>query len=90
MAYLPRVADDELGARLASAGAVVIEGTKATGKTETARRMASSTVFLDVDENARRAAAVDPTLVLEGRRPSSDRRMAGRARPVEPRAPSRR
>jgi predicted AAA+ superfamily ATPase len=69
MAYLPRVADGELRARLASAGAVVIEGTKATGKTETARRMASSTVFLDVDENARRAAAVDPTLVLEGAAP---------------------
>jgi predicted AAA+ superfamily ATPase len=69
MAYLPRVADDELRARLASAGAVVIEGSKATGKTETARRMASSTVFLDVDENARRAAAVDPTLVLEGAAP---------------------
>lgn len=69
MVYLPRVADDELRARLASAGAVVIEGSKATGKTETARRMASSTVFLDVDENARRAAAVDPTLVLEGAAP---------------------
>jgi predicted AAA+ superfamily ATPase len=31
--------------------------------------MASSTVLLDVDENARRAAAVDPTLVLEGAAP---------------------
>ncbi len=34
--YFPRVVDDELKARLASAGAVLIEGPKACGKTETA------------------------------------------------------
>lgn len=37
MPYLPRVVDAELDARLAAAGAVVIEGPKASGKTETAR-----------------------------------------------------
>lgn len=66
MAYLPRVVDAELRTRLASAGAVLIEGPKASGKTETARQAASSSVLLDVDENARMAAAVDPSLVLEG------------------------
>lgn len=69
MTYLPRVVDDELDARLGAAGAVVIEGPKASGKTETARRRAASTVLLDVDDNARRAAAVDPSLVLEGPTP---------------------
>ena len=66
MPYLPRVVDAELDARLAAAGAVVIEGPKATGKTETARQRVASSVLLDVDENARRAAAVDPGLVLDG------------------------
>ena len=66
MAYLPRIVDAELQARLEVAGAVVIEGAKACGKTETARRQAASSVLLDVDENARRAATVDPSLVLDG------------------------
>lgn len=66
MAYLPRVVDAELEARLAAAGAVVIEGPKASGKTETARQRSTSSVLLDVDENARRAVAVDPSLVLDG------------------------
>lgn len=60
MPYLPRVVDAELGGRLAAAGAVVIEGPKASGKTETARQRVASSVLLDVDENARRAAAVGP------------------------------
>lgn len=69
MAYLPRVVDAEFEARLAAAGAVVIEGPKACGKTETARQRAASSVLLDVDENARRAATVDPSLVLDGPAP---------------------
>lgn len=69
MEYLPRVLDAELSARLESIGAVLIEGPKACGKTETARRMASSEVLLDLDEAARTAAEVDPALVLEGEVP---------------------
>jgi predicted AAA+ superfamily ATPase len=69
MAYLPRVVDAELRQRLGAAGAVVIEGPKAVGKTETARRVTSSEVLLDVDENARQAAAVDPSLLLDGPAP---------------------
>lgn len=66
MAYMPRVVDAELRVRLAAAGAVVIEGPKASGKTETARQATASSVLLDVDENARLAAAVDAGLVLDG------------------------
>ncbi|MCA1700389.1 MAG: hypothetical protein LC790_16410, partial [Actinobacteria bacterium] len=66
MVYKPRVVDGELRQRLAAMGAVVIEGPKACGKTETARRVAASEVLLDTDENARQAVSVDPGLVLEG------------------------
>ena len=51
-------------------GAVAIEGPKACGKTATARQIAASEVLLDVDANAREAAAVDPALVLEGATPA--------------------
>lgn len=65
MAYLPRIADGELTARLATAGAVLIEGAKACGKTETARQQAASEIRLDVDEQARTAAEIAPDLVLD-------------------------
>lgn len=67
--YTPRVADDELRERLESSGAVLIEGPKACGKTETARQAAASEVLLDVDERARGAAALDPSLILAGDTP---------------------
>ena len=67
--YLPRIADKELRDRLDVAGAVLIEGPRACGKTETARQQAASEVQLDVDENARQAMAIDPALVLAGDRP---------------------
>ena len=66
MTYRARIADRELVRRLDANGAVVIEGVKACGKTATARQVAASEVLLDSDENARRALAVDPALVLEG------------------------
>ena len=56
MSYLPRVVDDELRRRLDAAGAVVIEGPKACGKTEPAKRQAGSEVLLDVDAEALAAA----------------------------------
>lgn len=69
MTYSPRIADAELLSRLQAAGAVLIEGPKACGKTETARQVAQSEVLLDVDEDARAAAAVSPGLVLQGDTP---------------------
>lgn len=66
MAYQSRIADSELRSRLRAAGAVVIEGPKACGKTATARQLAASEVLFDLDATAREAARVDPRLVLEG------------------------
>ncbi|MHB8343901.1 MAG: ATP-binding protein [Ferrimicrobium sp.] len=50
-------------------GAVLIEGPKACGKTETALRVANSSVMLDIDVQAKQALTVDPSLVLEGPTP---------------------
>lgn len=69
MAYVRRIVDAELDARLKANGAVVIEGPKACGKTETARRQAASEVLLDVDVAAQQAAEIDPRLLLDGETP---------------------
>lgn len=66
MDYRPRVADRQLGTRLASAGGLLLEGPKACGKTWSARRAAASEVLLDVDRNALQALQVAPALVLDG------------------------
>ena len=67
--YYPRIIERELKRWLSSTGGVVIEGPKVCGKTTTARQFAESEVLLDVDENAREAIKIDPTLVLEGGTP---------------------
>jgi len=67
--YSPRVVDDELRDMLAAGGAVLIEGPRACGKTETARRAAASEVNLESDAAARAAAMIDPALLLDGERP---------------------
>jgi predicted AAA+ superfamily ATPase len=67
--YRPRILDGELREQLQAAGAVVIEGPKACGKTMTAQQQAASSVLLDIDVGARQALAVDPALVLAGARP---------------------
>lgn len=68
MDYRPRVIDEALAASLEAVGAVVIEGPKACGKTETARRQARSEVRVDTAV-ARQAFAVSPALLLEGETP---------------------
>ena len=67
--YRGRVADRELRECLAAAGAVLIEGPRACGKTVTAQHVAASEVFLDVDRRARDMILVNPDLVLEGGTP---------------------
>ncbi|MDR0482615.1 MAG: DUF4143 domain-containing protein [Cellulomonadaceae bacterium] len=67
--YLPRVADGELRQRLDRAGAVLIEGAKACGKTETASQQCASEVRLDIDETARVTASISPEVVLQGSQP---------------------
>jgi predicted AAA+ superfamily ATPase len=64
--YRPRVVDAVVADRLAAAGAVLVEGPKACGKTFTAEQQAASRVYLDTDEQARVALGVDPSLVLSG------------------------
>lgn len=69
VAYRARVVDTELAARLDATGAVLIEGPRGCGKTETARQTARSEVRLDVDDQARAAGLVAPAVLLEGDRP---------------------
>ena len=69
MEYLPRIADAELAELLGAAGAVLVEGPKASGKTATAMQAAHSEVLLDVDANARRLVGADPEALLIGDTP---------------------
>lgn len=69
MAYRERLIDREVETALSALGAVVVEGPKACGKTETSRQQAASEVLLDVDVEAKRVAELDPRLVLDGARP---------------------
>lgn len=69
MDYITRIADAELTSALERAGAVLVEGPKACGKTATAGRRAASVVRLDVDPAVAGQIAVDPALVLEGATP---------------------
>jgi len=67
--YIPRFADAELESRLRATGAVLVEGPRGCGKTQTALRAAKSAVRLDRDQAARRAGELNPALLLHGERP---------------------
>jgi predicted AAA+ superfamily ATPase len=69
MTYRDRILDKELERLLKSAQAVVLEGPRAIGKTETARQYAASAVFLDIDTTAQEIAKIEPALLLEGPTP---------------------
>lgn len=69
MEYRPRIVDADLQHALAALGAVVIEGPKACGKTETARRAAASELRVDTDPRVPPTMAVDPSLLLDGEPP---------------------
>jgi predicted AAA+ superfamily ATPase len=64
--YHKRFADKLLAERLQSSGAVLIEGTKGCGKTETAKQLSASVVRFDADEQVRIKMEIDPKLVLLG------------------------
>ena len=68
MEYVPRTVDAQLTAALEAVGAVVIEGPKAVGKTETGRRASRSEVRLDTVAS-RQAFSVDSDLLLQGTTP---------------------
>lgn len=67
--YLTRFADAELADRLRATGAVLIEGPRGCGKTQTALQAANSAARLDRDPAARAAGALDPSLLLVGEHP---------------------
>lgn len=67
--YLPRVVDAELGSRLEFAGAVLIEGPKACGKTATAQRVASTVFRLDTDAGARSLVSSAPEALFNAATP---------------------
>lgn len=66
--YRPRVIDSSLYNTLSAAGAVVLEGARATGKTMTALNAAASFVFVD-DADAQRLIEVAPRSLIEGQAP---------------------
>lgn len=66
--YRPRVIDGPLQRALAASGAVVIEGARASGKTMTALRAASSHVFVD-DPEIHQLLEVAPRSLLDGDSP---------------------
>ena len=69
MEYYRRFADIALAKRLQSAGAVLIEGAKGCGKTETAAQLSGSVVRCDADEQVRIRMEIDPGSVLAGTAP---------------------
>lgn len=68
MDYRPRLIDAQLTAALEAVGAVVLEGPRAVGKTESGRHTARSEVRIDTPA-ARQAFAADPRLLLDGATP---------------------
>ena len=69
MNYRPRIADSELARMRRALGAVLIEGPKACGKTETASQVARTIIRFDKDEAARAQVALDPDSLFAGGTP---------------------
>ena len=67
--YLKRFADTILKNRLNLSGAILIQGAKGCGKTETALQAAKSSARLDVDDDIRIRMELDPKSVLAGPAP---------------------
>ena len=69
MKYYNRFADKLLTERLQVSGAVLIEGAKGCGKTETSIQQSESVVRFDTDEQVRIKMELDPKTVLVGETP---------------------
>jgi predicted AAA+ superfamily ATPase len=69
MAYIKRLLEDDLLAKMAASGAVLIKGPKSSGKTETATRYAKSVLSMDRDPQVLVIMATNPQLLLEGETP---------------------
>lgn len=66
MVYRPRVIDAAVERSLGAVGAVLIEGVRACGKTETGAHHSRSVVRFDTDDAARELAELAPERVLRG------------------------
>ena len=69
MEYIKRLADKTLTGRLKTAGAVLIRGPKACGKTWTANEQQKSRIDIDTDASVPNLIAFEPTKLLEGEAP---------------------
>lgn len=72
MEYKQRIADRLLASKLASKGAVLVEGPKWCGKTTTAEQHASSILYMDNPATLQsnlQMAEIDPSLLLTGASP---------------------
>ncbi len=69
MKYLNRTSDSELQRKLESAGALLIRGIKACGKTESAKQFANSILEIDQDEQVPLLIETAPQRLLLGKTP---------------------
>jgi len=69
MPYFKRISDRELERKLNSSGAVLIRGTKACGKTESAKQFAGSILNIDQDEQVPVLMETAPQRLLLGKTP---------------------
>lgn len=67
--YIRRIVDNELDSALIYAGAVLIRGPKACGKTQTALQRAKSVLHVDTDPNVTNLMAIEPKALLDGATP---------------------
>lgn len=67
--YRPRIVEEDIRTRSTIAGAIVVEGPKACGKTLTASRFAKTVYRFDTDANARATAQTVPALLFEAPAP---------------------
>ncbi len=69
MKYLNRITDDELQRKLDSAGALLIRGAKACGKSESAKQFSQSILEIDQDEQVPLLMTTAPNRLLLGKTP---------------------
>lgn len=69
MNYIGRISDFELKRKLNASGAVLIRGPKACGKTESARQLAGSTLYIDRDPQLDALMNAAPQRLLVGETP---------------------
>ncbi len=69
MQYYNRLSDRELQRKLESSGALLIRGTKACGKTESAKQFAASILEIDQDEQVPLLIETAPKRLLVGKTP---------------------